>query len=437
MKVPMQSLQSALAERSRHVRPATGEDAVAGVTPSVVIEPESDEEVAAVLRFADAERLAVLLRGGGTQLAEGSPPGRGDILLSTERMHAIVEHAPHDMTVSVQAGLPLGDLQAGVGQARQWLALDPAVPASATIGGVIATNASGGHRLRYGGVRDQLIGLRVVLPDGTIAKGGGKVVKNVAGYDLAKLYSGALGTLGVIVGATFRLYPLLPHARSVIVPAPTPEPLGELAVRLINSTLVPAVVDIFGPGLAPDSVPCALAVRFESGVEASVTEQAAALLALAGRLAADARTLESENERALWQDANAALPTSDAHDGSLLVKANLLPAEVGPWLAALGTHTAAAGVTARWRAHAGHGLVFARLDGDSSSDQETLARAVRTLRQEAEARRGSMVVLDGPTDLLRQIDMWGPIPALDVMRRIKARFDPNGILNPGRFVGGI
>jgi glycolate oxidase FAD binding subunit len=437
MNVSTQSLQTALAERSRHVHPATAQDAVAGVTPSMVIEPETDEEVAAVLRFADAEGLAVLVRGGGTHLAMGSPPGRGDILLSTARLSAIVDHAPHDLTVSVQAGLPLGDLQAALGQARQWLALDPAVPPSATIGGLIATNVSGAHRLRYGGVRDQLIGLRVALPDGTIAKGGGKVVKNVAGYDLPKLYTGALGTLGVIVGATFRLYPRLPYARTVVLPASTPEPLGELAVRAINSTLVPAVVDMFGPGLAPDEAACALVMRFESGVEASVTEQAAALLGMADALAARALTLEGEDESALWRNADAALPTGDARDGSLLVKVSLLPAEVGPWLAALAEHTSSAGVTVTWRAHAGHGLVFARLDGDNGSDQETLARAVRTLRQEAEVRKGTVVVLDGQPELLRQIDVWGPIPALDVMRRIKARFDPNGILNPGRFVGGI
>jgi glycolate oxidase FAD binding subunit len=433
MNVSTQSLRAALAEHVQ-VRDADERDAVAGVTPAVVAQPASEEEVAAVLRFADGEGLAVLLRGGGTQLAVGKPPEQGDILLSLARLNAVIEHAPHDLTVSVQAGLTLGALQEALGKANQWLALDPAVPQRATLGGLIATNASGAHRLRYGGVRDQLIGIRVALPDGTLAKGGGKVVKNVAGYDLPKLYTGALGTLGVIVSATFRLYPLLPHARTVVLTASGPEPLGELALRAINSTLVPTSVDILGPGLVPsDAGGCTLAVRFESGVEASVTEQAATLLALAGDLARVARTIEGEEERAFWLAADAALPTGDANDDSLLLKASLLPADVGPWLARLGDETGARGVAARWRAHAGHGLSIARLAGDGAR----LSAVLEAVRRAAAERRGSVVVLDGPPERLRELDVWGPVPALEVMRRVKARFDPNGTLNPGRFVGGM
>ncbi len=437
MNVSTQSLSAALAEHTKHVRAATAEDAVAEVTPSVVVEPETEKEVAAVLRFADTEGLAVLPRGGGTQLATGKPPTRGDILLSTGRMNAIIEHAPHDLTVSVQGGLALGDLQAALGRTRQWLALDPVVPASATIGGLIATNASGAHRLRFGGVRDQIIGVRVALSDGTLAKGGGKVVKNVAGYDMPKLFTGSLGTLGVIVSATFRLYPLLPHSCTVVLTTPAPGPLGELAVRVINSTLVPTVVDILGPGLAPGMETSALAVRFESGVEASVTDQTAAVQAMAGSLGDGARTLDGEEERLLWQSADRALPTGDAHDGSLLVKASLLPAEVAPWLERLGAEAQARGVSAIWRAHGGHGLVFARLVVENDTGPDTLPALVETLRQAASEGRGTVVVLDGPAEVMRQVDVWGPIPGLDVMRRIKARFDPNGTLNPGRFVGGI
>src|SRR5262249_2326890 len=156
--------------------------------------------------FADGQGLKVLVRGGGTQLRLGNVPKGGDILLSLERMNHIIAHAPHDMTVTVQAGMPLSTLQHHLGGARQWLALDPMLDdaaTGATIGGIIATNATGARRLRYGGVRDQIIGVRTVLADGTIAKGGGQVVKNVAGYDLPKLFTGSLGTLGVITAATF------------------------------------------------------------------------------------------------------------------------------------------------------------------------------------------------------------------------------------------
>src|SRR5712691_222397 len=245
MKVSAQSLQETLGSLvGDRVRLAGEADSVAGVQPYVVVEPASEQEVATVLAFADREGLKVLIRGGGTQLNTGLPPREGDILLSTIMLNQVVEYAPHDMTVTVQAGLRLVDLQSVLLQSRQWLALDPVLNPAATLGGIISTNISGARRLRYGGVRDQLIGIRVVLPDGTIAKGGGKVVKNVAGYDLPKLFTGALGTLGVIVTATFRLYPLRAASRTVELTAPTAAPLCALAVRIIGSTLEPTVLDV-------------------------------------------------------------------------------------------------------------------------------------------------------------------------------------------------
>src|SRR6266496_1950968 len=295
MKV--QSLQETLGTLvGDHVRPATENDMAAGVQPQFVVEPGTGEEVAKVLAFANREGLKVLVRGGGTQLNTGLPPVGGDVLLSTTRLNTVVEHAPHDMTVTVEAGLKLIDLQAHLARTRQWLALDPVLDPNATTGGIISTNISGARRLRYGGVRDQIIGIRVVLPDGTIAKGGGKVVKNVAGYDLPKLFTGALGTLGVIVAATFRLYPLRAASRTVVLTASTPAPLCDLAVRVIASTLEPTVLDVMSlwattrPLGQPDSTPQStrastgglyvMAVRFEMEPE-SADEQAAALVDMA------------------------------------------------------------------------------------------------------------------------------------------------------------
>src|SRR6266480_1878792 len=247
MKVSMQSLQETLGSLAEGgVQLATESDVVTGVQPCVVTAPGSEQEVASVLAYANREGLKVLVRGGGTQLNTGLPPRDGDILLSTTRLNQVVEYAPHDMTVMVQAGLRLVDLQSYLARARQWLALDPVLSPGATIGGIISTNVSGARRMRYGGVHDQIIGIRVVLSDVTIAKGGVKVIKNVAGYDLPKLFTGALGTLGVIVAATFRLYPQASASRTVVLSAPDLAPLGELAVRVINSTLVPTLVDICG-----------------------------------------------------------------------------------------------------------------------------------------------------------------------------------------------
>ncbi|HEY7832452.1 MAG TPA: FAD-binding oxidoreductase, partial [Ktedonobacterales bacterium] len=250
-------------------RPADAGDAVAGVMPRVVAEPANEAEVAALLAHAEREGLKVLVRGGGTQLDLGFPPAGGDLLLSLARLDQVVEHAPHDLTVTVQAGMPLAALQAALAPAGQWLALDPALPVGATVGGLIATNASGPRRLRYGGVRDQILGVRVALAGGSVVKGGGKVVKNVAGYDLPKLYTGALGTLGVVVAATFRLYPLPAASRTVALTVPDPAPLGALAQEVTASTLEPTILDIS----SASGGACTCAARFET-VAAAAEQQA-------------------------------------------------------------------------------------------------------------------------------------------------------------------
>ncbi|HEV2662657.1 MAG TPA: FAD-binding oxidoreductase [Ktedonobacteraceae bacterium] len=422
--VSLQSLQTALSPLvAGKLRPARESDAVAGVQPQVVVEPGSEEEVAAVLAFASREGLKVLPRGGGTQLTLGSAPTGGDIVLSTARLNQLVEHAPHDMTATAQAGLPLSELQTKLASTRQWLALDAVLKPGATIGGIIATNVSGARRLRFGGVRDQIIGVRVVLSDGTIARGGGKVVKNVAGYDLPKLFTGSLGTLGVIVAATFRLYPQTSASRTVLLPAPDPASLCELAVRVINSTLVPTLVDICGSTTQEQAY--TLVVRFEMGEEAA-EQQANTLLAMAQNK--DARTLRDNEEEQYWAGI---APTPDGDATILTLKASILPTETINWLTSLQALARKTGLSADWRAHMGHGLIFVTLAGDDAA----LISAVTELRHAATDLRGSLIVMENPA--LLQLDPWGTPPALDVMRRLKERFDPTATLNPGRFVGGI
>src|SRR6266700_2614200 len=430
MNVSLQSLQAALDPLvGGSARVADDADTVAGVRPQLVVEPGNEEQVSAVLAFANREGLKVLVRGGGTQLGLGFPPTGSDILLSTARMNQLVEHAPHDMTATVQVGMRLADLQSALAHARQWLALDPLLGPSATIGGIIATTASGPRRLRYGGVRDQIIGVRVVLPDGTIAKGGGKVVKNVAGYDLHRLFTGSLGTLGVIVAANFRLYPLRAASRTVVLTAPTAAPLCDLAVRVIASTLEPTALDVMS---APATgAGCVMAARFETEPE-SADEQAATLISMTTGLD-DNKTLQGEAEEQFWRQVASDFPLASDAENALILKASVLPTSVAFWLESL-EHTAKeANLSTRWRGHAGHGLIFARLSGEETA----LARAVDKLRLAASAGQGNLVVLDAPAALARKVDVWGSIPAFEVMRRLKARFDPNYTLNPGRFVGGI
>src|SRR5229473_900768 len=193
---------------NENVRAATAADAIGGVQPKLVIEPGTASEIAEILRLSNDAGLAVIPRGSGTKLGWGNPPSRADLILSTARLTEIIEHAWADLTVSVEAGCTAQRLQETLAQHGQRLALDPLWPEKATIGGVLSTNDSGTLRLRFGALRDLIIGVTIALPDGTLASSGGKVVKNVAGYDLQKLATGALGTLGVITRAVFRLHPV-------------------------------------------------------------------------------------------------------------------------------------------------------------------------------------------------------------------------------------
>jgi glycolate oxidase FAD binding subunit len=432
MSISLESLRQTLSELLTHqAREAGPGEDVACVRPRVVVEPATEEEVATVLAFADREGLKVLVRGGGTQLGMGLPPAGGDILLDTGHLDSVLEHEPHDQTISIQSGMRLVDLQTHLAQTGQWLALDPPLPDAATIGGIVSTNVSGARRLRFGAVRDQIIGIRVVLADGTIAKGGGKVVKNVAGYDLPKLFCGALGTLGVVVATSFRLYPLPEARRTVTLTSSSLAPLCELALKVTASTLVPTAIDVLGP--RDGEHVCTLAVRFESGVKSAVEDQSAAVIMLAGELAGSAHILQDEQEASFWRAADGWSSTAPTERSTLLLKASLLPSKVYGWLARLDTAASSAGLASSWRAHVGHGAVYGRLSGS----EEALIGTLGELRTLAQVERGSLVVQDAPPELAHVLDVWGMIGAVDLMRRVKARFDPNATLNPGRFVGGI
>ena len=206
--------------------------------PSLVVEPGTIEETSEVMKLASREGLAVSPRGGGTKMGLGNPPRQVDLILSTARMDGIIEHVPGDQIVRAQAGLKLEDLQENLAESDQMLGIDPPEE-GATVGGIVAANASGPRRLRYGTVRDLIIGIKVVLADGTVAKAGGKVVKNVAGYDLSKLFTGSLGTLGVIAEANFRLHPIRESARTVFVEVDDPEQIPEVAQAFTHSSCQP------------------------------------------------------------------------------------------------------------------------------------------------------------------------------------------------------
>jgi glycolate oxidase FAD binding subunit len=413
-------------ERGDLVRPASGADAVDGVPAELVAEPASVAEASRVLAAACRAGKKVVVVGGGSKLGLGNPPERADLIVSTRRMDRVLEHAAGDLVVRVEAGARLADLQAALAPAGQWLALDPPEP-GATVGGVVAANASGPRRLRYGTVRDLIIGITVVLADGTMARAGGKVVKNVAGYDLSKLLCGSLGTLGLIAEATFRLHPRPAAAAVVTLQVERAEQLGEAVGRLLRSTLVPSAIELTWydrPGL--------LTVVFE-GIPPGVEAQAAAAAELLGEVGEAEVLGPGGTEAALSQ--LGAPPWEKAEVG---IKVAVPPAELPGALTDLWTGWLGHG---RIAAHAGTGVLRVGLEGpsvDNADQMEAFAGAVAKARAALAARQGTLVLTEAPPALKRLVDVWGPPgDAIELMRRVKRQFDPDRVLSPGRFVGGI
>ncbi len=385
-----------------------------------MVEPGSVDEVATLLRDASRDGLAVLPRGGGTKLDWGRPPRRADLVLSTTRLDRVLEHAWADMTATVEAGCTVARLQHALAEQGQRLACDPLWPERATIGGILATNDNGPLRARFGALRDLIIGVTLVLPDGTVAKSGGKVVKNVAGYDLPKLATGSLGTLAVITQAVFRLHPLPHETRTLAFAAPDVEPLCELALAIQGSQLAFVSLQVRAGG----SVEPGLDVAFE-GTRAGLDSQQDELLRLAAsETRVDPPASVWRAREALWQGAEPAVV------GTFSV----LPTELRAFCAQL--HEVGMAPPVGWRVVAqGAGVGQFRLEGAPS---DVLIAALRGLRTAAERRGGTLVVLAGPEDLKARFDVWGsPGDALPLVQRVKQQLDPRGTLSPGRFVGGL
>jgi glycolate oxidase FAD binding subunit len=406
-----------------HLRAAAADDAFDDAAPRMVAEPGTAEDLARCLRWARGAGVKVAPRGGGTKLGWGNPPAACDLLLSTTRLNRVLEHAWADMTVIVEAGCRVADLQRALAEHGQELALDPLWPEQATIGGILSTNDSGTLRARYGSLRDLIIGITVALPDGTLAKSGGKVVKNVAGYDLAKLFTGALGTLGVIVQAIFRLHPL-PRERRSLSFGGTPESLNQLLLAIMASKLTPTGLQLrAAPGGAR------LDVRFD-GTAAGIQAQVDRVQEIAAPSLAppEAPAEIWRSHQAIWDGAAPAL----------VAKFSVLPAHFAA-LCALVERSAAARPLAWKVVVQSVGAGYVRLEGDEQALRTTFL-ALRDELADAGDKKigGTIVALGCPVAVKRGLDVWGPASdAQPLMVRIKQRFDPDGTLNPGRFLGGI
>jgi glycolate oxidase FAD binding subunit len=401
-----------------HVRAANAEEAFCGIQPRIIVAPASERELAMVLRLANEEGLAVIPRGGGTKLGWGNPPARADLLLSTARLDRIIEHVWADLTVTVEAGCTWRKLQESLSKHGQRLALDPLWPERATVGGVLSTNDSGALRLRFGSLRDLVIGVTIALPDGTLASSGGKVVKNVAGYDLPKLVTGALGTLGVITRAVFRLHPLPKVTHSFSAVTTNLETAQQMLNSVQNSQLAHAAMQVQA---AVDALP-EVNVLFE-GTEAGLAPQETHLKKLLEPM------VVKEAPASVW---NARQELWFGSDSAVIAKFSLLPAGIADGVETV--RRLAERRTIRWKAVTqATGIGWLRLDGLP----DHLHAALRELRAELEREGGSLVILHRPAGIAA-IEAWGNAgDALALMRAVKQQFDPKGTLNPGRFAGGI
>jgi glycolate oxidase FAD binding subunit len=387
--------------------------------PSCIVYPQTQTQLAEVMAIAHQHKWRVLTCGGGTKINWGGLDHRIDIIVSTIHINRLIEHAVGDLTVTVEAGIKFAQLQEILAKSNQAIALDPTTPTLATIGGIIATADTGSLRQRYGGVRDHLLGITFVRADGQIAKAGGRVVKNVAGYDLMKLFTGSYGTLGIISQATFRVYPC-PEASRTVVLTGQPEFILLAIANLKASALTPTHADLLSLQLVSRlglGESMGLIVRFQS-VSESVEEQSNQFLAIAQKLGLDGTTYVGEDEVDLWRK----LPEqihSPAGDSVITGKIGVLP-------------TAAVEILTQIELgliHIGSGLGLVRL----REEKEILA-----LRQLCESHSGFLTVLAAPVTLKESLDVWGYSGnALNLMRGIKKQFDGNNILSPSRFVGGI
>jgi glycolate oxidase FAD binding subunit len=389
------------------VREGAPTDAVGGIVPAAVVTPDSEDAVATVCALAQREGLALVVRGAGTKQGWGRPPRRCDAVLETALLRGVVEHAPGDLVCTVRAGTTLDELRGALESApghRQWLPLDPPQDGHQTLGGAVATGAAGSLRVRYGTARDLVIGVRYVLGDGTVGHGGGKVVKNVAGYDVTRLLVGSLGTLAVITELTVRLHPRPSATRGLLLERASPARLTALVDRLRTAPLVLDAADICWPD--------ATARLRVQGTEEGVEEQAAALAELAGARILDAAEADAVEESVAarpWRGEGAvaglsfprtrlaeALEIASAYATEMVVRAPL-------------------------------GVAEARLP----ESPEVVAQ-LRT----AIARIGGHTVLHRGGPALAAV-AWpaqtGPEVAL--MRAVKRSLDPGGVLAPGRALG--
>src|SRR6266850_359829 len=398
------------------------------------IAPLTGEQAAEVMKISAREGLTVVPMGSGGWLQAGNPMSRADLILSTRRMKTVIRHEPADLVATAEAGLTLAEFQKHLSQAGQWLPLDPPDDGRVTLGGIVATGLGGAHSFGFGTPRSYVIGMRVVLADGRVVKAGGNVVKNVAGYDLCKLFTGSYGALGLITEITFKLRPLPAETRTVVASGP----LVSLAAtgRQISADMFPVAVELLSSRMASrleieaKSQQCGLLVRFAGSARAVVSQTAHALKLL--RNDQNNRCYALDEDEALWQKLSAVpMRTSD----NLGWRVSLRPGDLATFLDEIVAleKDETSHVSLSWHAGLGDGRL--RAIARAPVYHREAVRALERLRGKAETLGGKLVLETAPLEIRNEFDAWGDFGSTtELMRRVKAQLDPRNLFSPGRFI---
>ena len=395
-----------------------------GLTPKAVVLPASVWEIQDVLRFAAAQHLSVIPAGSGSKLQSGNPPEKVDIVLAMTRINEVVEYEPADLTVTVEAGIQLTALQEKLADNGQFLPLNPPYASRCTLGGIVAANASGSFRLRYGTARNLVLGLRVVHASGTVVKSGGKVVKNVAGYDVNKLYIGSFGTLGILTEMTLKLSPIPARQALLTAQFQNVQAAAKTGLSIVGSQTLPDFVNLL---VNSEHAGPTLVTGFGGDAE-TVTwqlEQARRIMELNGAIGV--KEVEGESFQKL-NDAIRAFAESENDSRTVIVQVNLKRTDIAEFAENVLTNNA------EMLALLGSGVLYLKME-----QVERLAETLATLRERVVAAHGNLIIESAPPELKQQLDVWGPVAprSRNLMQQLKARFDERNLLNPGRFVSGI
>lgn len=393
--------------------------------PPDLVFPQTIETLAAIIKQAQQQQWRILICGNASKLDWGAFTRDIQLVVSTQKCVRLIEHAVGDLTVTVEAGMKLSELQTSLRSQQQFLPIDPLYPETSTIGGIVATADTGSWRQRYGGIRDLVLGLSFIRADGEIAKAGGRVVKNVAGYDLMKLFTGAYGTLGLISQVTFRTYPL-PESSQTLLLTGDIEEIARATQSIRNSGLTPTALDLLSLSITQQLTQqnkIGLVIRFQT-IAASIDRQSTQVKAIANSLNLTVSSYKNEDEISLWQQLSKTISIPSANT-PIICKIGIVPHKAPNFLQEL---SAISSDKILAIIHVSSGIGNLSLDGENID-------VLTKMRGFFEQNQGFLTILTAPPSIKQQIDVWGYSGnALKTMQTIKRKFDPSNILNPDRFI---